>query len=168
MIPDIGPIEASVWAGLLVACYTDIRWWKIPNALTGVLLVVGLAMNATIGDVRASLIGLGLAFAIHYPLWLLGVQKGGDSKLMIALGAMAGAAPMVETTLWKFLLLIPVGGAILVATGNLANLRTAIAHLVARARGENPPEPPTLTYMPFAPVIAAGWGCASFTDWIPV
>jgi Flp pilus assembly protein protease CpaA len=152
--PPLGPIDAAVLFGLLVACATDLTQWRIPNALNLVLLVTGFILNALAGHPVVALLGCLVAFAVHFPLWILGVQKGGDAKLMIALGALVGWNEMLETTLWKLLLLIPVGLVVLAAKGRVGNLLTALRRF---GRREAAPESSDLTYMPFAPVIAMGW-----------
>lgn len=164
-LPTPTQAEATLLLGLLFACYTDIRWWRIPNALNLVLIALGLLINTLLGQWQVGVFGLLLAFAVHFPLWVLQVQKGGDAKLMMGLGALVGPALMIETTLWKLLLLIPVGFVILLVSGNLSNLRGAVAHILAKAQGKDAEAPPKLTYMPFAPVIAVAWGCAMITDW---
>jgi Flp pilus assembly protein protease CpaA len=164
-MPPLTPQEATVALGLLFACYTDIRWWKIPNAITGLLILAGLVTNTIDGEPMLALIGFAVAFAIHYPLWMLGVQKGGDAKLMLGIGALVGWPDMVETTFWKFLLFIPVGLGILAATGNLKNLAAVAQHTAAKSQGKKiEGEPPKLTYTPYAPIIAVGWFCAFLTD----
>jgi prepilin peptidase CpaA len=156
--------EVVAALGLAVACYTDIRWWKIPNELNLVLVGMGALVNLLDGRLMVAIIGLAAAFAIHFPLWVLGVQKGGDAKLMIGLGAIVGWQLMVETTLWKLILLVPIGLVVLAATGNLSRLTAAAKHVAAKAQGQKVEgEPPQLTYMPFAPVITAGFLVAHFT-----
>ena len=162
----LGPVEAALLFGLLVACATDLTQWRIPNALNLVLLVTGLVLNALAGHPSVALIGLVAAFAVHFPLWVLGVQKGGDAKLMMALGTLAGWSEMLETTFWKLFLLIPIGLAVLAAKGRTQNLLLAL-----RSFGKTLPTPaenPSLTYMPFAPVIALGWVLAHSTTWLEV
>lgn len=86
---------------VVVAAIYDWRYRRITNWLTlsGVLLGIGLnwwvgsavGPEAGFGPLR-SLKGLGLAFLIYFPLYLLRGMGAGDVKLMGAVGALAGAA----------------------------------------------------------------------------
>jgi prepilin peptidase CpaA len=71
----------------------DIKWRRIPNwlALTGLLL--GAALNGFLFEwagVKATLLGVGFAFLIYFPLYLLRGMGAGDVKLMMAIGAIVG------------------------------------------------------------------------------
>src|SRR5690606_31638396 len=101
---------------------TDVRSGKIPNALTGTLVVLGLVFGLLQGAISSSLLGLGLAFGIHFPLWLLKVEKAGDVKLLMGTGALMGPAFAFETTVWCALLYLPVGLLLLAVQGRLGNL----------------------------------------------
>ena len=86
---------------VVIAAVYDVRYRRIPNWLTlsGVLLGLGLnwwvgsqlGADAGFGVLRA-LKGLGLAFVIYFPLYILRGMGAGDVKLMSAVGAIAGAA----------------------------------------------------------------------------
>jgi prepilin peptidase CpaA len=76
----------------LAAAY-DLRYRRIPNwvVLTGLLL--GLGVNTYLfgwAGLQRSLLGLGLAFLIYFPLYLLRGMGAGDVKLMAAVGAIVG------------------------------------------------------------------------------
>ena len=78
----------------LAAVY-DIRFRRIPNWLVLTGLVLGLGLNTIWFQwpgVRTSLLGIGLAFLIYFPLYLLRGMGAGDVKLMAAIGAIVGAA----------------------------------------------------------------------------
>jgi Flp pilus assembly protein protease CpaA len=161
------PAEWIAAAGLLVASYTDAREQKIYNWLTFPLMVVGLAVNATIGQgLVFSLIGLLAAFALHFTLFAVGVERAGDSKLAMGLGALVGWSLMLETTVWTLLLLLPIGIAVLAIRGRLGNLKTVAHHVAARAQGIDVKEPPPLTLMAFGPTMACAAVVARTTDWL--
>lgn len=162
--PDVDVFVVTAIVGLAIAVVTDLREHKIPNALTGPLLVMGLALNAVFGQPLVGLIGFAVASLIHFPLWLLGVQKGGDAKLMMAIGAIGGWRLAVETTIWEALVFLPVGLAALAATGKLGNLVAAGKHTFKKAQGIAVGEAPAATYLPFAPVIATAWAFAWLTE----
>ena len=78
-----------------IAAIFDVRFRRIPNwlVLTGVLL--GLGLNSFLwawAGLRLSLLGLGLAFVIYFPLYLVRGMGAGDVKLMAALGSIVGPA----------------------------------------------------------------------------
>ena len=115
--PD--PVFAWAFAAILIAitviaCYFDMRQWRIPNVLTINTLAVGLLVNLIrggllghasrqtwlIADPNAFLGALdGLLFALagflfgfflFFVLYFVGACGGGDLKLFAALGALVG------------------------------------------------------------------------------
>jgi prepilin peptidase CpaA len=83
---------------VLPAAVFDYRQRRIPNWLVLAGLLCGIALNtfllydnpsAATGLVYA-LEGLGLAFAVYFPLYLLRGMGAGDVKLMAAVGAIVG------------------------------------------------------------------------------
>lgn len=78
-----------------IAAVYDIRFRRIPNWLVLTGLVLGVALNTFLfqwSGVRASLLGICLAFGIYFPLYLLRGMGAGDVKLMAAIGAIVGPA----------------------------------------------------------------------------
>ena len=155
--------DGVLFAALAIACYTDIRWNLLANWLTLPLVVVGLILGAVEGRFADAAFGLAVAFAIHFTLWVLKVQRGGDSKLMMGIGAVTGWSMMVESTLWKYIVFLPVGFAILAARGRLPNFVAAAKWTFAKAQGQDAGERPEPTYIAYAPAIAAGFLLARFT-----
>lgn len=153
--------------GLIIASYTDAREQKIYNWLTFTLMALGIAFHATLGQgVVFALIGLAAAFALHFLLFAVGVQRAGDSKLAMGLGALLGWSEMLEITLWTLLLLIPIGLCFLALRGKLGNLKKVAHHIAARAQGVEVSEPPPLTLMAFGPTMAIAAVVARLTDWL--
>lgn len=76
----------------------DIRSRRIPNALTGGLLLCALALSAAgfhpLGWKQAAF-GLAAAMLVSLPLFAKGLFGGGDAKLFIALGATLGLVPFM-------------------------------------------------------------------------
>jgi prepilin peptidase CpaA len=78
-----------VWA----AAWVDFRTLRIPNAL--VLLTAALGLLAQVlaggtGGLLQGLLGMLLALALLFPLYLLGHMGAGDVKLMGAVGVLLG------------------------------------------------------------------------------
>lgn len=84
----------------LIAALYDVWFRRIPNwlSLSGVLLGIGLNAFLALDGLRwydgynwrSALAGLGLAFLIYFPLYLLRGMGAGDVKLMAAVGALVG------------------------------------------------------------------------------
>src|SRR5580704_3971926 len=104
---------AQILLGILtlVAAGFDIRYRRIPNWLVLAGIVAGFVWNlyssswSGLGHAAA---GLGLGFALYFPLYLLRARGAGDVKLLAAVGAIVG--PM--NCFWVFLLTALLGGAI--------------------------------------------------------
>ena len=163
---SLSPPDVVLFAALIVASVTDWRTGKIPNVLTFPLLAVGLAMQATIGQgLVFGLLGFAVGFAIHFPLWLLQVQKGGDAKLMIATGAFVGWAGIIEVTLATFVLFLPVYIGLLAMRGELANVSRVLNDLYSRyVLGNRDAEEAPPTYAIMGPMLLVGVTIAKTTD----
>jgi len=89
------PVVVQVLLALLVipAAIWDVRQRRVPNWLTLPGLLVGIGLNAFLFESAGlwmALKGLGLAFLIYFPLYLLRGMGAGDVKLMAAVGAIVG------------------------------------------------------------------------------
>lgn len=114
------PVFAWTSVGLLVAAvgvaaYTDTSRAKVPNPLVVATLAVGLILNVVRGAWQAgvghpswlfgdtdqmwlgavdgllfSLAGFVVGFGVCFVFWILGLMRGGDTKLFAALGGWVG------------------------------------------------------------------------------
>jgi prepilin peptidase CpaA len=154
-------VLATIVAGAIVASAIDLRTRRIPNALTAVLALLGVAFAAsgisglTVG---ASLAGLGLGLALMLPGHLFGGTGAGDVKLFAAMGALIGPAH----TLAAFLYTAIAGGAIaLVVAVHRRRLRKTLggtARLIgtAASNAADIARPHENNRFAFAPAIAVG------------
>jgi prepilin peptidase CpaA len=78
-----------------IAAIYDLRYRRIPNWVVLAGLVLGLGANTFLfgwAGLQRSLLGLGLALLIYFPLYLLRGMGAGDVKLMAAVGSIVGWA----------------------------------------------------------------------------
>lgn len=150
--------------GLLAGAATDLYSGRIPNALTFPMMILGMAIAAVGPDPLSGLLGCAAAFALHFPMFALGIEKGGDAKLMMGLGACLGWTTMLEASIWLALLYLPVGLVLLLVQSKLGNLVAVARYTVARWQGQATGEPPEPTYLRTGPVIAISGMLAWLTD----
>lgn len=164
------PVVLKILLAVLVlsAGVYDVLWRRIPNWLAIPALLLGLGLNASLKaapGLEQAAQGIGLAFLIYFPLYLLGGMGAGDVKLMAAVGAIAG---------WKNWLLIFIfsgilGGVIALAIvltkgrfrqtmGNLGLILWQLGRLRSPrgASDELDIRSPKATTMPHGAVVALG------------
>ena len=88
-------LQAPLAALVIIAGVYDILYRRIPNWLVLPGFLLGLALNAVLGSTYSpglaeSGLGVGLAFLIYFPLYLLRGMGAGDVKLMAAVAALVG------------------------------------------------------------------------------
>ena len=110
------PVVFQILLILLVipAAFYDVKWRRIPNWLVLAGLLAGLALNTFLFELpglKVSLFGIAFASFIYIPLYALRAMGAGDAKLMMALGAIAGAGPWLGIFFFTAIL----GGVIAVA-----------------------------------------------------
>ncbi|RMD99347.1 MAG: prepilin peptidase, partial [Deltaproteobacteria bacterium] len=93
-----------------IALVTDLKdrkiydWTTLPAIGVGVLLAAGrAAYHEKWGILLDSLLGGGVAFVIFLILGLLGGMKGGDIKMMTAIGAIEGVTFLLPALVYIFL-----------------------------------------------------------------
>ena len=89
-------------AGMSLAAWQDVKRHKIPNVLSLSMAFGGLLLGVSEGaaGVKTSLAGLLTGFAVGFLLWLIGVIRAGDAKLMSAIGAVIGWKGFLDCLLW--------------------------------------------------------------------
>ena len=84
-------------AALLLASITDLRTREVPDMLNYGLVFFGIVLNASLSVlfwdynfILGSILGLALCFAIGWAMFYAGQWGGGDSKMLMGLGATLG------------------------------------------------------------------------------
>ncbi len=111
---------------VLTVVFTDWRWRRIPNVVTYPTMAVGLALGAAEavpgGALDRGLVdhaaALALAFALTYPFYAARMMKGGDAKLLMAVGALRGVRFFISAALYGSIL----GGVLALALMGLRRL----------------------------------------------
>lgn len=166
-IPQLDALVAVVLVGgLLYASWSDMRSGRIPNALTFPMMLLGVLVHLRTFDPWFGLLGLGVALAIHYPLFALGVEKAGDSKLLMGVGALLGWREVVDASAWYAILYLPFGFLYLAAKGRLGNVLVVMRHLNDKANQRAVGPAPETTPLRTAPIIAIATAIAATTEWI--
>lgn len=93
-MPNLPPATQFLLVGFVVtAALFDLFERRIPNWLNLTALLLGFSLNFFLHQTSGlwqSLSGLGLAFLIYFPLYLVRGMGAGDVKLMSAVGAIVG------------------------------------------------------------------------------
>src|SRR5262250_53768 len=90
--------ELLAVAVAILACVSDLRTRRIPNALTFGAAIVAVSIHSALGGVNGLLIGVVgwlVGIALFFPFFALGGLGGGDVKLLGAIGACLGPASIV-------------------------------------------------------------------------
>jgi len=113
------PSIAIILGLLIAATITDLRWREVPDWLSfagiGAGIGIGAIKSLSLGDPSPFLhgmIGLGVGFALALLMFYSGQWGGGDSKMIMAIGALLGINFTLTDTFLAFVSnLILVGGA---------------------------------------------------------
>ncbi len=150
------------WAGVLAAAAWDLRARRVPNALNGGLALVGLVFAALSGGVWGlvqAILGLATGFALVILPFALRVYRGGDAKLVMAMGAWLGPA----LTLWSFLFGMVAGGLLGIAMALLGGRearqeirRSVEAAVITASLPHVDPHRPARRHVPMALAFGAG------------
>lgn len=131
-------IPVVVTAAACVVCATtDVRRFRVPNAVTLPLLASGLAYHAATAGwpgLRLSLGGAGFGFVVLFVPFALGVMGAGDVKLLAGVGAWLGR-PLTSDVLIAAVIFGGLYAFLLVATtGRLRQTLAGMRTIIARGR----------------------------------
>ncbi|MBD3318757.1 hypothetical protein GF342_02520 [Candidatus Woesearchaeota archaeon] len=108
---------ALVFAILLIATYTDLRWREVPDWISYSGILAGIGLHAIQSITEQSVLPLlhgigGLTFTsiLGVGLFYLGQWGGGDSKALMAMGSLIGLEPRLDSTLFTFLCYLAIVG----------------------------------------------------------
>jgi prepilin peptidase CpaA len=162
----------------LAAAVTDVRTRRIPNKITGPLLLGGLlwaVCTAGTSGLGASMLGMVIVGLPFFLLWLIGGGGAGDAKLMLAIGAWLGPRHGVPAVLAVALVggLLSLGYALwrreaksaLLGTGLTMFSLPLVIFAPARA-GQLPKAGPSARKVPYGVAILGGV-CAAAT-WVHI
>jgi prepilin peptidase CpaA len=150
----------------VIAAGFDAKTRKIPNFLTGAILISGLLLHFETGGWKELLLSSAAALIaglVFFLFFLTGGMGGGDVKLMAALAAMTG----LENTGYLLLFTALAGGAISVAVvlrrgllrETFHNFFTLTRHHLRKGLTPHPElnvESPRAVQFPYGIAIAAG------------
>ena len=105
-------------AMLVIAAAHDAAFRTIPNVLTAILALCGIALRAEAGDLAAAVLAALAVFAAALFCWRRGWMGGGDAKLLTAAALLAPPGQIPMMLAW-----IAVAGGLL-----------ALPYLIARRR----------------------------------
>ncbi len=157
---------------LVIACVTDVRWRRIPNALVLVLALTGFAFSVGMepwwpGVVRA-FSGLALGFAIWILFHIAGGMGAGDVKLFAAAAAWLGPGGA-----WRAALVAALAGGVLSLVALMWQKRTregvervamSLSMFSLAPLGKVSPDKQRKSYLPYGVALACG---ALLTAWVP-
>ena len=122
------------WAALtiaVVACVTDLRTRRIPNALTFGGALAGLVFHLLWGGrLLSSAAGLLTGIAIFFPIFALGGMGAGDVKLLGAIGAWLGAPAVLFVAMFTAIAGGVFGVTVALATGYLRQAVHNVGYLL--------------------------------------
>lgn len=145
-----GGLEIGVWSLLIAASITDILWGKIFNALTFSFILLGIAarfFSFGPNELIQSLLAVGIAFLLYFPLYYSKVMAAGDVKLLMAAGAWLSLNSLLQLAGVTILIGAIVGVLLMVGRqGGLGALKNLANHLQNKAEKKS-------TRIPFAPAF---------------
>jgi prepilin peptidase CpaA len=122
-------IQTAVLVFAGVACVTDLKDGRIPNALTFGAIALAFVVHAALPQGHGFahvMLGMLVGLAAFFPFFALGGMGAGDVKLMAAIGAWLGPMLAILTALYGAI----AGGVLAIAVAvSKGYLKTAVGNL---------------------------------------
>jgi prepilin peptidase CpaA len=157
---------------LVIACVTDVRWRRIPNALVLVLALGGFAFSVGVDPWWPGLLRAASGLVVGFAIWILfhvaGGMGAGDVKLFSAASAWLGAGGA-----WRAALVAAMLGGVLSLAVLIWQRRTregvervamSLSVFSLAPLGKIAPDERKKAYLPYGVALACG---ALLTAWIP-
>jgi prepilin peptidase CpaA len=157
---------------LVIACITDVRSRRIPNALVLVLALTGFAFSVALEPWWPGLLRAGSGLTLGFAIWILfhvaGGMGAGDVKLFAAAAAWLG-----PNGTWRAALVAALAGGVLSLAALMWQRRTregvervamALSMFSLAPLGKVAQDEQKKSYLPYGVALACG---ALLTAWIP-
>ena len=112
-------VYALIFLALLVGTYTDIKTREVPDWLNYAMIAAGLGIHGVQSLIQQdwhpiffSLLGLGMMYGLALLMFQTGQWGGGDSKMLMGLGALIGIEWTFRSMFLGFLVNIMIFGSI--------------------------------------------------------
>lgn len=96
-----------IFSGLIWAVVTDVHYREISNVLCGMLLILGLFYQLSVGSWREAIFAFVLTFLVSLFLFRFEVFGGGDLKLFITLALFGGLPWCFSVFYYSLLVALP-------------------------------------------------------------
>ena len=165
---DAPTVDATFWLVMVALCLaaaaTDVRSYRIPNAIPIAVALLALVRFSALGawhDMWPSLLVGSIVLAVGFGLFVLGWLGGGDVKLIAALSLWAGPERVYE-----FVYIIALSGGVM-ALGLLVSL--TLRKVSAKLMGQRDrPISFRGRHLPYGVAIAVGAAYLALdTVWVP-
>lgn len=160
---------ACVGLFTLVAAWSDLWLWKIPNKLTVPMFVLGLVYQTAFGGWLGLLDGIYsflIGFGLFFLFWMMGTSGGGDVKLIGALSVWLGRKLLLPVLIATTVMVVVIHVTYLVWRLITGGFRNAKKEIDAARESRNAAEPREMiatrrrgkVFMGYAlPVAVATW-----------
>lgn len=130
------PLPTILWAAvfLFLACFYDVKSFRIPNWLNGTALLTALLLQGFLGGGQAMLagaVGMMCGFGILLLPYAAGFLGAGDVKAVMAVGAAFGLAGLLPILTWSAFIGGAIGITFLLVSGALFQTVSRLANGLA-------------------------------------